>query len=399
MKFVSLGCEVYKPFREGVEISPRPLTILFGKNNSGKTALLRLARLVLRTLSSRARTGFPLDVDELSFGRSFLDLVHQRFAHGRINFTLGFEDDGNSFDLKASVQNILGAVGNPDYQLVSRLESASLGLLLEWENTRHWPAHYAGLGAIFFSGLLPEKIDLEPASSFLNSWRTCFSDFEDSISHLGAQRATITSSYDKGALRPLGLDGAGATGWIEGNPQLLEAVGDWYEKYMDGWRLSVTIAGSAFQCVLQRGQTEVNLAEAGQGMQQVLPVIVQQLRHRMDRQSDFLDLVEEPELHLHPAAHAPLADLFLDTAKNGQGQVWVETHSENLLLRVRRRIAEGVSPDLVAVYWIEDQPDGSSSVRPIKIDSDGSVDYWPPGVFSEGYQEVKALSRAARQHG
>lgn len=399
MKFVRLGCEGYKPFREGVEISPRPLTILFGKNNSGKTALLRLARLVLRALSSRARSGFPLDVDEISFGRTFLDLVHQRFAHGKINFTLDLEDDGTPFDLKASVQNILGAASNPDYQIVSRLEIASLGLLLEWEGTRDRPAHYAGSGAISFSGLLPDKVDLEPASPFLDYWRTCFSDFEDNISHLGAQRAAITYSYDKGALRPLGLDGAGATGWLEDYPQLIEAVGDWYEKHMDGWRLSVTSAGSAFHCVLQRGQTEVNLAEAGQGMQQVLPVIVQQLRHRMNEQADFLDLVEEPELHLHPAAHAPLADLFLDTAQSGQGQVWVETHSENLLLRVRRRIAEGVRSDLVAVYWIEDQPDGSSSVRPIRIDADGSVDYWPPGVFSEGYQEAKALSRAARQHG
>ncbi len=133
-------------------------------------------------------------------------------------------------------------------------------------------------------------------------------------------------------------------------------------------------------------------------MQQLLPVVVQQLLHACRDLPAFLDLVEEPELHLHPAAHAPLADLFLRTAASGKGQILVETHSENLLLRLRRRIAEGADPGLVAVYWIEDKADGSSAVRPIQILSDGEVDYWPEGVFSEGYQEVRALRRAARTH-
>ena len=148
---------------------------------------------------------------------------------------------------------------------------------------------------------------------------------------------------------------------------------------------------------MRRGNVEVNLADAGDGMQLLLPVVVQQLLHSQRNELSFIDLIEEPELHLHPAAHASLADLFLQTVKNGKGQVIIETHSENLLLRLRRRIAEGANPDLVALYWIEDLDDGSSSIQRIKILSNGEVDYWPEGVFSETYQEVRALRRAARK--
>ncbi|HID30429.1 MAG TPA: DUF3696 domain-containing protein, partial [Desulfobacterales bacterium] len=95
-------------------------------------------------------------------------------------------------------------------------------------------------------------------------------------------------------------------------------------------------------------------------------------------------------------AHAPLADLFLDTVKMGCGQILVETHSENLLLRLRRRIAEGADPNLVSIYWIEDLDDGSSIVRRIRILPNGEVDFWPEGIFSESYQEVRAMRRAVR---
>ena len=51
--------------------------------------------------------------------------------------------------------------------------------------------------------------------------------------------------------------------------------------------------------------------------------------------------VEEPELHLHPSAHALVADLFLQAATSDGSRVrfLVETHSETFLLRLRRRIA------------------------------------------------------------
>ena len=51
-------------------------------------------------------------------------------------------------------------------------------------------------------------------------------------------------------------------------------------------------------------------------------------------------MVQQPELHLHPDAQAGLADFFLYLTSCGI-RVIVETHSEYLLIRLRRRLAEG----------------------------------------------------------
>lgn len=203
------------------------------------------------------------------------------------------------------------------------------------------------------------------------------------MTHIGPVRASARPIYEATVPKTIGLTGEEAVGWLLHDTTLLDEVGAWFEAHLDGWRLSIDLAGSAFHCTLSRGAVTVNLSDAGQGMQQVLPVVVQQLLSRR-RPEPFLDLVEQPELHLHSAAQPPLADLFLETAKQGAGTVLVETHSENLLLRVRRRIAEGADPSLVALYWVDEHPEGYSTVQRINIDADGEVDTWPEGVSPKG---------------
>jgi predicted ATPase len=82
--------------------------------------------------------------------------------------------------------------------------------------------------------------------------------------------------------------------------------------------------------------SEANVADVGYGISQVLPVIVQGLLMR----PGSVYMVQQPELHLHPDAQAGLADFFLYLAANGI-RVVIETHSEYLLIRIRRRLAEG----------------------------------------------------------
>ncbi len=400
MNLVKISCEGYKPFRDRINIDMAPLTIFFGRNNSGKTALLRLPKLLLRCLSSRVRKGFPLDVDELSYGESFRDLIHQKLIHGHIDFSIAIKNDDKTFEVDARIQNISETGIKHDgeeYQVVSRLDISNPALSLQWDGKGGRPPTYENEGVVEFRGLLPDIQD-KTKMDFFSHWSQEVRNFEDTITHLSAHRSPVSGSYERNAPRMLGLDGKGAPEWLAKYPQLLEAVGDWYESHMDGWRLSLDITAGVFRCVLRRGNVEVNLTDAGDGMQLLLPVVVQQLLHSLNNYSSFIDIVEEPELHLHPAAHAPLADLFLATADQGRGQVIVETHSENLLLRVRRRIAEGANPGLIALYWVEDRSDGSSSAKRISILENGEVDYWPEGVFSETYHEVRALSRAARAH-
>jgi len=402
MRLRSFGCTNYKAFKDSGTIEVRPLTLFFGRNNSGKSALMRLPRLILHALSSGApRNGFPLQVEGLSYGRVFRDVIHGGIPHGFASFHVCLEDeDLGRLDLTAKVQNVQRALPRPgessEFTVVSEWELRSPSVrTLMWEPAQGRTPHYRDVGALAFRGLMPEP---RGDWAFLEPWRAQIEEFEERGTHLGPIRATARPTYEAASPKSLGLEGEEAAGWLLHDKALLDQVSAWLENHLDGWRLSLDQAGSAFHCTLSRGLITVNLSDAGQGMQQVLPVVIQQLLHVKSEQS-FLSLVEQPELHLHSSAQAPLADLFLETAKQRRGAVLVETHSENILLRVRRRIAEGekgIDPDLVSLYWVDERPEGYSVVQRINIDKDGEVDTWPSGVFSEGYEEVKALRRAAR---
>jgi hypothetical protein len=278
--------------------------------------------------------------------------------------------------------------------VVSHLRlGGSLDIDLRWEPSSSTPARYQGRGALPFRGLLP---DGARDWSNLEAWRDRFENLTARVGHLGPLRAQIQRSYSIEAARPLSMSGVEAPAWLSSDRELLDGVATWFVAHMEGWRLDIDAAGSAFGCQLSRRGVTVNLADAGQGGQQVLPVVVQQLLRRRET-SWFLDLVEQPELHMHAAGHAPLGDLFVETARQGVGCVLVETHSENLMLRVRRRVAEGrLTPDQVAIYWCDEQPEGHTLLLRIHVDTRGDIDAWPAGVFSEGFEEIKALSRAAR---
>lgn len=402
MKLLSYGCTNYKPFKDETQIEVRPLTLIYGKNSSGKSTAIRLLRLLLRAMTPRSSKEFPLSVDELSFGSTFTDLVFSKTPHEAVHFHAKFAAHDEEFDITASVQH-LHSQSDPNRPIntskISALSlSTPLSLQLDWIPSEAKITQYQNMGEISFRGLLPDAqatlTDVQWQA--ISRLRDQASQMEAGMTHLGPLRATIKRLYESEQEINLGFDGLGASNQLAKNPQLLDKVSAWYKEHMDGWRLTVEPSGIAFSCNLSRGNASINLANAGQGMQQVLPIVVQQLARQQEQEGHFIDLIEQPELHLHTAAQAPLGDLFLETAKLGQGQVIVETHSENILLRIRRRIAEGADPNLVAVYWVEDHPEGHSTIRRINIDQTGQLDWWRAGVFSEGYEEVRAISRAAR---
>ena len=70
--------------------------------------------------------------------------------------------------------------------------------------------------------------------------------------------------------------------------------------------------------------------EVGAGISQLVPVVVAAIEGR-----GGLTLVEQPEIHVHPALQVGLGDLFIDTANRygGKRALVIETHSEHLMSR------------------------------------------------------------------
>lgn len=382
----------------------RPLTLIFGRNSSGKTALLRLVRLVLRAIArpmpDERDTGrdplpgarhLPLRLDDVVLASNFIDTVHGRFAK-EVRVGLDLEIDGG---LAGYDVDLLPAdtVGDRSWMVRfaghSRDEAVNLELDLA--------ATLARQRAVYHGAERPEFDGIAPRNQ-LRALRAGALTLDGAVSHLGPLRVRVPSVMTRRTHSKLGYDGAGAPDMIAADDDLAARVDAWYARNLDGCRLQVRPLVDAFELVTTTADgTAVNLAQAGEGLHQALPIVVQQQQHHeASPQGVILDLVEQPELHLHDAVHAPLADLFLDTARLGRGAVVVETHSEGILLRVRRRIAEGTfDPANLAIYFVDRDSNGSY-VRSISVNRDGELSEWPQGVFLEGYHEILAIQRAIR---
>jgi predicted ATPase len=99
-------------------------------------------------------------------------------------------------------------------------------------------------------------------------------------------------------------------------------------------------------------------------------------------------ILEQPEIHLHPLAQAGLADVIIQAATHRNVQVILESHSEHLLLRLQRRIAEGaISDDTVKLYFCDAQK-GSSTLTPLDVDLYGSIHNWPDKFMGDAFTET-----------
>lgn len=374
------SCSMYKAFEHEAAVDIAPLTLVFGRNNSGKSALVRSPIHLLSTLAQADlhRVPLPTRVKGVKFGDKFADLVHggaffsrpvlaAAFAKGPVSATVSWSVFTRNAGARPELWSITRTVGDQRiHQTVDEPELEPLGR----EQTVALP-------------------DDGPVTRF---------DIEDALNHLhslGPLRAPLQSSYARSTDTQIDREGRGAAQALDGDPALETAVSARLSKCIGGDPgLRVVAEGESFHLQLTSHGLPVNAAFAGQGIHQLLPVVVLCERHRRSGDSSML-VIEQPELHLHDAAQAPLGDLLLDAALEGRGPVLVESHSEALLLRVRRRIAEGVSPENVAVYFV-DGGNETNKVRRIQIKADGSVTNWPPGVFLERYEEVRELQRTRR---
>ncbi len=173
---------------------------------------------------------------------------------------------------------------------------------------------------------------------------------------------------------------------------LPDAVGEWCSYLGIGDEITVIDQGKLGRGVqLRVDGANRDLTTIGVGASQLLPVLVATLSAR----PGSLVLIEQPELHLHPAVQSKLADFFL-FAQPGVHLI-IETHSEYLLTRVRRRIAEGlVDGSEVSILFVE-QLHGASTARTLAIDSFGDISQWPSGFFDAQDHDSLAIMKAVAQ--
>ncbi len=135
----------------------------------------------------------------------------------------------------------------------------------------------------------------------------------------------------------------------------------------------------------------LDMTAVGVGVSQIFPVLVMGLHSP----PGTVLLMEQPELHLHPALQQRLGDFLLACARSGR-QLIVETHSDHLISRLRRRIAEDETDELrksLAIIFAERRA-GRTSYRHVAVNRFGGIEEWPQGFFDQAAKESQLIIRA-----
>ena len=183
----------------------------------------------------------------------------------------------------------------------------------------------------------------------------------------------------------------------EFNSDLLEEqVPKWLERLdlIDSYRLNPIseIQRKDYEFLVRKykGGPEVRLTDVGFGESQVLPVLI--LCYYVPEGSILI--LEQPEAHLHPKVQAELADLLIEVVKNRRLQIILESHSEHLLIRLMRRIAEEqISADDTAFYFCE-MNEGVSEIEKLNVDGYGNITNWPQNFFGDEMGDLAAKAKA-----
>lgn len=231
-------------------------------------------------------------------------------------------------------------------------------------------------------------------ASLANYYGGLFRQRLGEIAHLGPLRraperyTTLTGRASGG----VGQEGEQTLQRLAGDQYLLGVVNGWLERLQVPYTLAVRrIRDKTFGDLLlvtltdRRNGVSVSPRDVGFGISQVLPIVVEVLSGASKV------CVEQPELHLHPRLQAELADLFLDQVQTDtRKQFLIETHSEALMLRIQRRIREGVlAPDDVSVLYVDPEGGTATTVKRLRLDRLGRfIDEWPGGFFEERLNET-----------
>lgn len=441
-----LSLENFKSWKDTGDIPMKPITGFFGANSSGKTSLLQALLMMKQTVDSPDRgivlhfgdDKTPVDLGDfesvihrhdteqtlmlsLDWNSKYEIEIPDEFGHGPVT-----KGDGIGFDVKIREGDVtygkLLIVDMMAYRMVGR----QLGM---W----HLPMGMAD--RVFAKGFNIDPLRLP----LYNRFPSKFHEFPHvGIEHLSVmedfeyRRFTLDLQYglesllrDLLYLGPLRssprriytwsgaeLPDMGATGEYVVNTVLSSreqrkgalnkpgadiAIAEWLKRLglVHDFRVEPLVEGRRlFEVKVRKSPAspEVLLTDIGFGVSQILPVLA--LCFCAPEESTLI--LEQPDIHLHPSAQAGLADVLIEAMDRRGVQILFESHSEHLLRRIQRRIAEGsIKQDDIGLFFCSMEEDGSSSLSHLELDEYGNIANWPKDFFGDQFGEIAAMSEAA----
>ena len=111
------------------------------------------------------------------------------------------------------------------------------------------------------------------------------------------------------------------------------------------------------------------------------------------KENGRLLILENPEAHLHPQGQTAMGRLIALVAAEGV-QVIVETHSDHLMDGIRIAVKEkNLKPDDAVFHYLSKEGNGETIIKTPKLDGGGKLDSWPAGFFDQTLKNRAVLAR------
>jgi hypothetical protein len=397
----AITVENYRSFKEPFRLELRPLTLVYGWNNAGKSAAVRLVKLLGDSLRDNARA--PLDPIG---GPTYRDLVWKPAITKPGPLRFGLEWRGGQparADWRFDYDRDAGRMYVRELEIIDPAGAATLlrANRVEGEDLYRRDARPGISEAsvdlhLRFAGLIPKGE--EP---HINALTERLLRLRGSCRWLSGDRGQPPKFVAEGKPAPADVeaDGGGATEMLLADDALFEAVRAWYARPEIRRRLERKVQEATARLLLNPAGAgfEVDLVDTGAGMGQVLPVLTTIARAQAAARAgdEALVAVEEPESQLHPNAQRALGEWLCQVAGNEPApRLVLETHSRVLILAVQVAIASGqLDPSRAAVYWLDQREDGSTASRFVEFDGFGRPgEGWPKDVFADELELAERLS-------
>ncbi|WP_437894430.1 AAA family ATPase [Sorangium sp. So ce124] len=412
MAITSFSVERYRSFAARTSVTLKPLTLLFGYNSAGKSALARALPLVAASCGGAAFGPLALDAG-VARGATYRDFVCRFEPGDRLSFRVAWDDgpeDVREVEWSLRGDEVRGHVLDT-FATRSSAGAETLRLRDDLETLGQYEIFAADSKysiRLPFDGLRPIPLGNELAAEThrdtLAKAAQRIGSLKTDVHWLGAVRAMPPRSFRQPSEpKTLGDDGRWTAQKLVTDhhgpslvfPFVAEHIYRMFEQTMQ-----VAPAGDEFALVVSpdpAAPVHVSIVDVGEGVSQVLAVLtLLGMLKAGQLGATPVVVLEQPEMHLHPRAERVLAEALSTTAKAPGARLLVETHSENLLLFVQLQIAKGfLSPDEVSVLWI-DTDAGHSCIKSIGLDAAGRSVGWPSGVFSEDVELARELFLARR---
>lgn len=429
------------------DMSFAPITGLFGTNSSGKSSLIQFFLMLKQTVESPDRTQVLNLGDErslVSLG-TFRDAIHQHqegekltcqlgwtlpkelrimdpeqkketlFKGSQLEFRVEITENGTG---RIIVTNIEYRFSDYTFSLKRKSEKEAKYKLsatpAKFRFSRRTRGRAWELPAPVKCYGFPDQVKAYYQNAgFLSDFELAFEQLFSRIYYLGPLREYPKRQYTWAGAQPADMGHRGekaidallasresgqkiSRGRRRPRMTVEEYVAWWLKelKMIDLFTVeAITKDSNLYRVWVQKSarSSKVLITDVGFGLSQLLPVIV--LCYYVPEGSTIL--LEQPELHLHPSVQSGLADVFIDAVKNRGIQIIVESHSEYLLRRLQRRIAEEQVPkDDISLYFC-DISKGVSKLRELDLDLFGNIINWPDNFFGDEFDEMAAMTNAA----